>query len=420
MSNIKFGFSQRDITPHHSLQTIGFGRPDEWSRGVLDSLITQITVWRLDTEICALIAIDHIGFSITHANSLRDEVSKLLGTSREKVMLCFSHTHSAPNDDLAPEYFDFVCSEVKSGVSEALENMTPITCAWGNAYTDVGINRRSTDNLSDHRIGILKVNDASSSKTRLILLRLTVHNNVLKGDNYLISSDFFGTVRDTLQSEYHCPIIVTQGASGNIAPKFFKSELTPPDASDERFIRSDTALKDMAQAILHDISSVTRKLNPVASSSLSMSSKEISLYAPVPSYDEALKIAKEAKEYCGIVNPNWLLEVQHLLEHHIQKQEVKIEVQYFHIGHGTLCGVPNELMCEFALNASSILNDELFYLGGYTNGCTGYFPTEEEFDKGGYEVYWSLLHFYMYFGHVYPLERNSATQFIQFVTSQIQ
>ena len=98
-------------------------------------------------------------------------------------MLCFSHTHSAPNDDLAPEYFDFICSKVKSGVCEALENMSPITCAWGNAYTDVGINRRSTANVSDRRIGILKVNDAFSSKTKLILLRLTVHNNVLKGDN---------------------------------------------------------------------------------------------------------------------------------------------------------------------------------------------------------------------------------------------
>ena len=41
MSNIKLGFSQKDITPHHSLQTIGFGRPDEWSKGVLDPLITQ-------------------------------------------------------------------------------------------------------------------------------------------------------------------------------------------------------------------------------------------------------------------------------------------------------------------------------------------------------------------------------------------
>lgn len=24
-------------------------------------------------------------------------------------------------------------------------------------------------------------------------------------------------------------------------------------------------------------------------------------------------------------------------------------------------------------------------------GCSSYFPTEKEFDLGGYEVYWSLL-----------------------------
>ena len=43
-----------------------------------------------------------------------------------------------------------------------------------------------------------------------------------------------------------------------------------------------------------------------------------------------------------------------------------------------LAGVPNEIMCEFALRASDALLSDVFHLGGYTNGCTGYLPTEEE------------------------------------------
>lgn len=42
------------------------------------------------------------------------------------------------------------------------------------------------------------------------------------------------------------------------------------------------------------------------------------------------------------------------------------------------------------------------------NGCTGYLPTEDEFDEGGYEVYWSMLIYYIYYKRVFPLNRNSA------------
>ena len=61
-----------------------------------------------------------------------------------------------------------------------------------------------------------------------------------------------------------------------------------------------------------------------------------------------------------------------------------------------------------------MLLNEYFYFGGYTNGCTGYFPTEEEFDKGGYEVYWSMLFYFRYHGRVFPLQRNSAAELIRF------
>jgi hypothetical protein len=40
---------------------------------------------------------------------------------------------------------------------------------------------------------------------------------------------------------------------------------------------------------------------------------------------------------------------------------------------------------------TSRLCDNNFHLGLYTNGCSGYLPTAEELDCGGYEVYWLLL-----------------------------
>ncbi len=59
-------------------------------------------------------------------------------------------------------------------------------------------------------------------------------------------------------------------------------------------------------------------------------------------------------------------------------------------GKWCICGVPYELMTEFALESMEQLNNSFFYVNGYTNGCLSYFPTEEEYDKGSYEVYWSI------------------------------
>lgn len=79
---------------------------------------------------------------------------------------------------------------------------------------------------------------------------------------------------------------------------------------------------------------------------------------------------------------------------------------------GALIGVPNEIMCELALNVRAQCGD-LFFPGGYTNGCTGYLHTAEEYDRGGYEVFWSMLNYYMYFGRVMPLECDSAARLVQ-------
>jgi hypothetical protein len=135
----------------------------------------------------------------------------------------------------------------------------------------------------------------------------------------------------------------------------------------------------------------------------------------VPSPAMAEKIAGDAQEYCGIDGRSWLEEVKRLRDAGVHRQEETIEVQYFVIGKWCICGVPYELMVEFALESMERSGNPFFYVNGYTNGCLSYFPTEEEYDKGGYEVYWSILIYYKYFNRVFPFERDSASKLIEFI-----
>lgn len=102
----------------------------------------------------------------------------------------------------------------------------------------------------------------------------------------------------------------------------------------------------------------------------------------------------------------------------IETQTESIEIQYLSIGEWCLCGGPYEFMVGFALETQKKLKDEFFYMNGYTNGCLLYFPTEDEFDYGGYEVYWSMLIYYPYMERVFPFNREAASELIQFVVEK--
>lgn len=138
----KFGYAEVNITPLKNVETIGFGRDDELSRGVLHDLFAEVSIWEYEGNKCCLITIDHIGFSKEDSDYLRVNVSKTLGISKEKVMLCFAHTHSAPNESIEREYFSYLYNKVIEGVHEADKTKVKVLAVWGNAYGDIGINRR--------------------------------------------------------------------------------------------------------------------------------------------------------------------------------------------------------------------------------------------------------------------------------------
>lgn len=411
---IKLGYAETDITPRTPLQLVGFNRVDNTSRGILKPLLAQVSIWESGNRHC-LITIDSIGFKKELADRLRIEVSNILGVTCDKVMLCFSHCHSAPNVDDSKEYFEMVIRNILMAVHSAEIDMHPVLAGWDNVEVDIGVNRRENNTNLDKRAGILKVCGLDKEERKLLLIRVTAHCNVLKRDNYLISPDYFGSIRELLQEKYGCPVMVIQGSAGNIAPKYFNSAETPIDASGAQYSRSSTALEDMAAVVWEKLSQRIALIEVADTLAIDMYSREMSLYADVPSLAMAEKIAEEAMKYCGIDGRAWLEEIKRLHNAGVYRQEETVEVQYFAIGKWCICGVPYELMVEFALESMEKLNNPFFYVNGYTNGCLSYFPTEEEYDKGGYEVYWSILLYYKYFNRVFPFERDSASKLIAFI-----
>ena len=432
--SLRLGFCEEEITPERPVPLVGFYREDDTSRGVLKPLLAQVSVWEEWSgksreeagtllERCVLIAIDSIGFTTELTKALRDQVGGELGISREKVMVCFSHTHAAPDAEAAEGYFDFARKKVLSAAKKALDGMDWVKVRCENGRAQIGVNRRAGNDALDDRVGILEA-FGELEERRLMILRVTAHGNVLKADNYLVSPDYFGDVREVLSEKYGCPAMMIQGAAGNVAPKYFCSKNTPVDAQGPSFFRSENALAMMAQELCRSVETAILERIPETSGenananegpTLQAYSKELTLRSVLPSMGRAKEIAAEAMEKCRIDGTDWLAELERLYAQGISVQEEKAEVQYFRIARFCLCGMAYELMTEFALAAAEGLKNEFFYLNGYTNGILSYFPTKEEYDLGGYEVYWSLLIYHKAFHRVFPFEREEADKVTEFV-----
>lgn len=417
------GYEERIITPEKPVQMAGYdARIDNCSRGVMKDLKAQILVIKKNEERFCLITIDSLGFTVELTSFLRRKAAEILSAKMEQVMICFSHTHAAPNAAVEKEYYDFVCQSILSGVKNADESMVPVYAGWGIAENTVGMNRRESNQPIDPRMGILKICGEDQEKIKVLVVRVTAHCNVLMPDNYLISPDYFGEAREALERRYGCNVMMVQGASGDVRPRYRQEnadylEIHPAeehlmDNSVQMKERSDAqsqmALKDMAEAICESLYPVVNLIKTEPVSRVSMFSVKSSFYADVPALNRAGEIAAEAWEMGRIDGKGWLREVERLLNKGEKKQGAEIEIQFFAVNDGCLCGVPNEVMSDIAVNIWKKSNNPMLFFNGYTNGCSSYLPTAAEYDKGGFEVLWSNLLYYQYHGRVMPLNQDTA------------
>jgi len=428
------GFGEADITPDWLTELVGFLRVDSMSRGVLCPLVSQVLVWAMGDKRFCTVTIDSIGFTKELANVLRDIISERIGSSRDEVMICFSHTHSAPNAGTDQKYYKYVCRRVLSAVDDALKDMVPIEAAWGSASANIGVNRRGKDDVVDDRIGMLKIKDSLTGAVKVLILRVAAHANVMTSDNYLLSPDYFGPTRDLIEHNYGCKVMMIQGAAGDIRPRYqqdnaeyleihsYEASLceVDPDEKEKYFLQSREALSKMTSAINDAVAGVWDKLITRKIYKLGMFSDKYPFSAEVPDMDRAVEIADEAKREAGIDGTVWLDEVQRLLNVGIKSQQVEIEIQFFILNDGCLCGAPNETMCEIALDIQAGFPNNTVLFNGYTNGIDSYLPTSAEYEKGGYEVLWSNLIYFVYYRHVMPLDKDTAKHLTALVRDRVR
>lgn len=419
-------FSQVDITPDFQTSLVGCYRPDPRSQGILHRLYAQVLLFqKADTssetaEYFCLITIDNLGLTVRLADSIRSDIAARIGTDAAHVMLNFSHTHSAPEPTEyglnGERYFKFLHGQIMACVADALHRFRPCSAGWALGRAEIADNRRDGCSVTDPRLGGLLVCEAHSEAPIVLVLRIAAHNNILMWQNNKISSDFIGVAREDLARIYGCPVMVLQGAAGNLKPvgvaKIGGGGLDDLHRIADLFVSQAKGLS----------------FKPRTTLNLRMFTREITFTADVPSKDEAERIAgityRELSERIGTENHEWtdseiwLRSCEDLRKKGIREQAIPAQISFFKLNEGGFCGVSEEIFCEPALEVQARTHCPLLFLNGYTNGCTGYLPSREEWHKGGYEVYGSNFVYHKYHGHVMPYRDDTADRIVDLVVRE--
>jgi hypothetical protein len=187
-----------------------------------------------------IIALDHCVMGRQEMNNLLDAVSEAADIPREELIVVFSHTHAAglmglersnlPGGDLIGPYLESVAAQTIKLAREAQEKLQAATILYGTGRCNLAAHRDFWDEENqlwacgydpttpaDDTVLIARVH-AEDGTLLATLVNYACHPTTLAWDNTLISPDYPGAMRETIEASTGGPCLFLQGASGELGP----------------------------------------------------------------------------------------------------------------------------------------------------------------------------------------------------------
>ena len=405
----KVGVCKVDITPPIGIDFVGYHR-ETGINNIEERIYGTVFVFEKDEMKTVFISIDNIGMLIEDTNMIRERVARELHVPFEQITVVYTHTHSGPetvgDNPLVQSYKTILVNNVVHGAVTANKKLKRCEVGWGVTTGDIGVNRRertsdgrakmgtNIEGVVDKRIGMLAIRDAETKELSGIVVFCIAHPNVLKGDSDVLSADYPGMAREILEKIVNCPVMIVQGATGNVNAKYRGSR---------------EALKQMAYILSGHVLTMlpTVTYSPIVNVRTVSSTMQMEL-KDIPEIDEIRSMAQLAEKQWGVNTDEWLTIVLEKYKQGLRQLSIDLEVQLFQVNDGMFSGIPMEPFSETALEVKENLQNELAFFGGYTNGYIGYLPTKEEFAYGGYEVELNPIVYGTVTNLLMPPEENTA------------
>nr|WP_295923104.1 hypothetical protein [uncultured Dyadobacter sp.] len=239
------GVAQEDITPPAGIYARNWGAAThEVAEGIHRPLVLTCQTFRESPDAAPLVLIGaDLGWwkSAEDEQFLRHGILHALGLGPAQLMFCLSHTHAGPSlfredagkpgGSLIAPYLQQLMDTAIRAIRRALASACEATLSWGYGHCSLAANRDlpevGTERLlvafnpgmqADDTLLVGRITD-SQAKVIGTIVNYACHPTTLAWDNRLISPDYIGAMRETVESETQAPCLFLQGASGELAPR---------------------------------------------------------------------------------------------------------------------------------------------------------------------------------------------------------
>jgi len=428
---LKTAIAYEDITPKESVPLMGYGDRTHNSEGVHDPLFAY--AWWLEPggqEPLVWIVLDLCLLSVASARLLAQEISSRTGVHPDRILLSTTHTHSGPDtvfigmneEPWARRYYDLLVEACLKAVQSARRRAFPGRIEVRTGRSDLGVNRRDTSAPIDPRVVILSLIDESGGE-RGFLFHYSCHLTVLGVDNYRISADWLGPVRERLQKDFGCPLMYLQGAEGNVDPAS-RGALDMADP-DQAVGSSFEVLQDFAQGMMSSLRSARISETRATLTDLAVENQVLSLplrYGGLTPDQVQNKLGQWKEKFASFleiskheVPESWTVNAQ--IKQQARKQnlgdaetrrwvaeqftyasflniykkggdmidsgkgEVRCQFHLLDFGSVKILGVPMEVLLDVAFDWQKRLPNHIALVSGLFGGWIGYLPHKRNYEE---------------------------------------
>lgn len=340
---LRAGVARECITPNRNVPLGGYGarqgkpmtgvHDDVWVRALYLECDGRRLLW-LTSDLCLIV------------REIREAVRQALALRPEELLVCASHSHSAPgpyfNHPLAatamgrydPEFARWLQERFVAAGRSAMADARPAKIGFGYGTAELSRNRRNEE-VTDPTVRVLRILEPDG-RHRATLVQFTTHPTVIGSKNMLVSGDFPGAFCRHLEARLGGTALYVNGAEGDQGPR------APPGKDEfERADRMGEELARVAAAVRTDERSSLRIRSVI---------EEVRMAPTLP-----------------LLMPDrtWL-------------QAVRLD-------EVLLLAVPGEMTLALGNRVLEAIGHSPAWFVGLANDYLAYFVTPEQYKKGGYE-----------------------------------
>jgi hypothetical protein len=418
-----FGAARADITPPIEIFARSWGSAKhDIASGVHRPLLASCALFAAPSggRPFALLALDLSWWGSKQDElDIRTAILEGTGLHEHELMLHPSHTHSAPRTaldfvdrpggHLIPAYRSKIKKTCIELVGSARAAMSPATLTWRAGHCGLAFNRDLESPVNgqalcginpakraDDTLLVGRVMDASG-RPRCVFINFACHPISLGGGNTLISPDYIGAMRDTVETAFGVDqCIFLHGASGDQAPRrSFESDVRIADQNGREV--GYAALSVLTSMFPPQVSLVFDRIQesgtPLAiwgehkkTPSCTIRARRVTVQlsiAALPSREELTRAIAEAKE-------SFMVErlTRRLLARESVGDGPEGEFSFFvwQLGDSYVVGTPAEMHTAFQLELRRRFPENSIAVLNIVNGYASYLPPRADYEVGAYPV----------------------------------